>query len=47
MPQFDLRGIKIAKYVNTAGVITYTDAQKNEARAEAKKAAKAEEKAAE
>lgn len=27
MPQFDLRGIKIAKYVNTAGTITYTNAQ--------------------
>lgn len=27
MPQFDLRGIKVAKYVNTAGVITYTDVQ--------------------
>ena len=27
MPQFDLRGIKIAKYVNTAGTISYTDAQ--------------------
>ena len=27
MPQFDLRGIKAAKYVNTNGVITYTDAQ--------------------
>ena len=27
MPQFDLRGIKIGKYVNTSGVITYTDAQ--------------------
>lgn len=27
MPQFDLRGIKIAKYVNTNGVITYTDRQ--------------------
>lgn len=27
MPQFDLRGIKVAKYVNTAGTITYTDAQ--------------------
>ena len=24
MPNFDLRGIKIAKYVNTAGTITYT-----------------------
>ena len=24
MPSFDLRGIKIAKYVNTAGTITYT-----------------------
>lgn len=28
MPQFDLRGIKCAKYVNTAGTITYTNAQK-------------------
>lgn len=28
MPQFDLRGIKAAKYVNTNGVITYTNAQK-------------------
>ena len=28
MPSFDLRGIKVAKYVNTSGVITYTDAQK-------------------
>ena len=28
MPQFDLRGIKCAKYVNTNGVITYTNAQK-------------------
>lgn len=27
MPQFDLRGIKAAKYVNTNGTITYTDAQ--------------------
>ena len=27
MPQFDLRGIKCAKYVNTAGVITYTSPQ--------------------
>ncbi len=27
MPQFDLRGIKCAKYVNTNGVISYTDAQ--------------------
>ena len=27
MPQFDLRDIKIAKYVNTNGTITYTDAQ--------------------
>jgi len=24
MPQFDLRGIKVAKYVNTNGTITYT-----------------------
>ena len=27
MPQFDLRGIHCAKYVNTNGTITYTDAQ--------------------
>ena len=27
MPQFDLRGIKCAKYVNTAGVITYESLQ--------------------
>lgn len=27
MPQFDLRGIKIATYVNTAGSISYTGAQ--------------------
>ena len=27
MPQFDLKGIKIAKYVNTSGTITYTNAQ--------------------
>lgn len=27
MPQFDLRGIKIANYVNTAGTITYTNPQ--------------------
>lgn len=27
MPQFDLRGIKCAKYVNTSGTITYTNAQ--------------------
>lgn len=27
MPQFDLRGIKIAEYVNTAGTVTYTGAQ--------------------
>lgn len=27
MPQFDLRGIKCAKYVNTAGSISYTNAQ--------------------
>ena len=27
MPQFDLRGIKCAKYVNTAGTITYTSPQ--------------------
>lgn len=26
MPQFDLRGIKVATYVNTAGTITYTGA---------------------
>lgn len=25
MPQFDLRGIKVAKYINTAGVITHSD----------------------
>ena len=25
MPQFDLRGIKVATYVNTSGTITYTD----------------------
>lgn len=24
MPEFDLRGIRCGKYVNTAGVITYT-----------------------
>ncbi len=28
MPQFDLRGIHAAKYVNTAGVISYTNRQK-------------------
>lgn len=28
MPQFDLRGIKAAKYVNTAGTISYTNPQK-------------------
>ena len=28
MPQFDLRGIYAAKYVNTAGTITYTNATK-------------------
>ena len=28
MPQFDLRGIKAAKYVNTQGTITYTDPTK-------------------
>lgn len=28
MPQFDLRGIKVAKYVNTAGTISYTNRQK-------------------
>ena len=28
MPQFDLRGIQAAKYVNTAGTITYTNRQK-------------------
>lgn len=27
MPQFDLRGIKVAKYVNTSGTITYTNVQ--------------------
>lgn len=27
MPSFDLRGIKVAKYVNTSGTITYTNAQ--------------------
>jgi len=27
MPSFDLRGIKVAKYVNTSGTISYTDAQ--------------------
>lgn len=27
MPQFDLRGIQVAKYVNTNGTITYTDRQ--------------------
>ena len=27
MPSFDLRGIKIAKYVNTSGTITYTNPQ--------------------
>lgn len=27
MPQFDLRGMKIAKYVNSSGTITYTDPQ--------------------
>ena len=27
MPSFDLRGIKVAKYVNTAGSISYTNAQ--------------------
>lgn len=27
MPNFDLRGIKIAKYVNTSGTITYTGPQ--------------------
>lgn len=27
MPQFDLRGIKVAKYVNTNGTITYTSPQ--------------------
>ena len=27
MPQFDLRGIHCAKYVNTEGAITYTNAQ--------------------
>jgi len=28
MPQFDLRGIKAAKYVNTSGTITYTSKTK-------------------
>lgn len=28
MPQFDLRGIQVAKYVNTNGVISYTNRQK-------------------
>ena len=27
MPQFDLRGITVAKYVNTSGTITYTNQQ--------------------
>lgn len=27
MPQFDLRGMKIARYVNTDGTISYTDVQ--------------------
>lgn len=27
MPQFDLRGIKIAQYVNSSGTISYTSAQ--------------------
>lgn len=27
MPQYGLRGIKVAKYVNTQGVISYTDRQ--------------------
>lgn len=27
MPQFDLKGIKVAKYVNTSGTITYTNVQ--------------------
>ena len=27
MPQFDLRGIKIAEYTNTAGVVSYSGAQ--------------------
>lgn len=27
MPQFDLRGIKVAKYVNTDGTISYTNRQ--------------------
>ena len=27
MPQYGLRGIKVAKYVNTEGVISYTDRQ--------------------
>ena len=25
MPQFDLRGVKVAKYVNNAGTVTYTN----------------------
>lgn len=28
MPQFDLRGIQVAKYVNSNGVISYTNRQK-------------------
>ena len=28
MPQFDLRNIKAAKYVNTQGTVTYTSATK-------------------
>lgn len=27
MPQFDLRGIKIAEYINTSGTISYDNAQ--------------------
>ena len=27
MPQFDLRGLKCAKYVNTSGAVSYTNAQ--------------------
>lgn len=27
MPQFDLRGIKVAKYVNTSGTISYSDVE--------------------
>ena len=28
MPEFDLRGIRAGKYVNTNGVVTYTGVQK-------------------